>query len=114
MKAKMYDNLIIDLSNVNENVLDYVEISYFKTYVSQDCVSGLINVDKCRKLSASFSRPKMITDEFFRIFKNLENLQLLLPNLKMIKSENFSSLKNLTLLEIDKAQVIMHRSSEIQ
>ena len=88
------------MSNVNENVLESVKVG-FKTLENQpDCVSELINVDKVKKLSGCFNKPKMITDEFFRIFKNLENLQLLLSNLTVIKSQNFSSLKNLTELKI--------------
>ena len=64
----MNDNVIIDLSNVNENVLEHVKVS-FKTLENQpECVSELIKVDKViKKLSGCFNKQKMISDEFFII-----------------------------------------------
>ncbi|CAF0851185.1 unnamed protein product [Brachionus calyciflorus] len=111
IKSKNETNIIIDLSKPLENILESFEFTC-QTNENNDCVSELVNVNKVIMLTVNVEQINTITDDFFSIFKNLQKLVLYPISLVVIKEENFSTLKNLTHLIIDKCEFYFDNSED--
>ncbi|CAF1014591.1 unnamed protein product [Brachionus calyciflorus] len=111
MRTKNENNIIIDLSKPSENIIESIEF-ICRTIENNDCVSALVNLNKIFMLTVDVGHTSTITDEFFSIFNVLRKLIIYPNNLTVIKKENFSNLKNLTHLIIDKCKYHFNKSQD--